>query len=43
MQEEAAEKLDELLTPLDVSEAMRKMKENQAAYAFWAPEEGRSA
>jgi hypothetical protein len=32
MQEEAAKKLDELLTPIDVSQAMKDLKERQSAY-----------
>jgi len=32
MQAEAAEKLDELLKPIDVSEEIRQLKERRAAY-----------
>lgn len=32
MQEEAADKLDELLTPIDVGEEIRRIKESQVAY-----------
>jgi hypothetical protein len=33
MQEEAAQKLDKLITPIDVSEAIKGMKERRAAYS----------
>jgi hypothetical protein len=33
MQEEAAEKLDDLLTPIDVSEAIKRLQEQRASYA----------
>jgi integrase len=39
MQEEAAQKLEELLTPIDVSEDIKKLAERQAAYA--EPRSGR--
>jgi hypothetical protein len=32
MQDEAASKLDELLTPFDVSQAMKDLKERQPSY-----------
>ncbi|HEX8991807.1 MAG TPA: hypothetical protein VF784_09020 [Anaerolineales bacterium] len=33
MQDQAAEKLDQLMTPIDVSDAIKKIEEQQAAYA----------
>ena len=35
MQDEAAEKLDELLTVIDVSDEIKKIGELKATYATW--------
>ena len=37
MQKEAAAKVDELLTPIDVSEQLKKVQEQRASYAAGPP------
>ncbi len=37
MQEEAAEKLEELLTPIEVSKEIKQLREAEQLYSTWLP------